>query len=180
MEPGRKVPYSVDLCHRMIRQVIYMGMGMGMTLQEIWMCHLVKYIFYLKKLARLIQNLQTEPPLQSCLQLIVIGLILDNPGLYLGQNIADVTGTGISSPTLCRIPCKHGLTSTKINWYAIFPHKPICVVGWNWMWLTRSYSETWVPEYVFFYTGVIIESAITAMCTDRILATEVFFGFWWL
>ena len=75
------------------------------------MCHLVQYIFRLFEEAGEVDpkhpDRTSTRKLSSNEEWIIVGLILDNPGLYLGeicQNIADVTGTWISSPTVSYSP----------------------------------------------------------------------------
>jgi transposase len=104
-EPGRKAPYSVDLRHRMIWQKI----GMGLTFRGVAR-YLNVSLGTVHNVLRLFEATGKVDPkhpdrtstrkLSSNEELIVVGLILDNPGLYLGeicQNIADITGTQISS-----------------------------------------------------------------------------------
>ena len=205
-EPGRKAPYSVDLRHRMIWQKI----GMGLTFREVAR-NLNVSLGTVHNIFRLFEETGEVDPkhpdrtstrkLSSNEELIIIGLILDNPGLYLGeicQNIADVTGTRISSPTVCRILRKHGLTRKKIQQVALQRSA-----------ITRA---KFMADMQFFYTNQLVwldetgcdrrdhirkhgyslrgerpvyhrflhrgnrVSTITAMCTDGILATEVFYG----
>ena len=55
-------------------------------------------------------------------ELIVIGLLLENPALYLSdvcQLITQATGIHVSPPTLCQIIHRHGLTRKKIKQVAI-------------------------------------------------------------
>jgi len=55
-------------------------------------------------------------------QLIVIGLLLENPGLYLGDVcgvVANVTGVHVSASTICLIIHKHGFTNKKIRQVAL-------------------------------------------------------------
>ena len=61
---------------------------------------------------------QDRGVLNSHQQLIVIGLLLENPGLYLGEvcGVVDVTGVHVSASTICIIH-KHGFTRKISRWY---------------------------------------------------------------
>ena len=126
-EPGRKAPYSIDLRHRMIWQKI----GMGLTFRAVARNLNVAVGTVHNVLCRFEETGEVDPKhpnktstrkLSSNEELIIVGLILDNPGLYLGeicQTIADITGTRVSPPTVCRILHKHGLTRKKIQQVAL-------------------------------------------------------------
>ena len=126
-EPGRKAPYSIDLRHRMIWQKV----GMGLTFREVAKNLNVALGTVYNVFRRFEQTGGVDPKhpdrtstrkLSSSEELIVIGLILDNPGLYLGetcQKIAEITGTQVSPSTICRILHKHGLTCKKIQQVAL-------------------------------------------------------------
>ena len=55
-------------------------------------------------------------------ELVLIGLLLDNPALYLSevcQNIVQITSIIVSPPTVCRIIHRHGMTHKKIRQVAL-------------------------------------------------------------
>ncbi len=49
--------------------------------------------------------------------LYILGLLIDNPSLYLNeicQKIQESTGVSVSAPTVCRLIRRHGFTRKKI------------------------------------------------------------------
>ena len=60
--------------------------------------------------------------LSSNQELLLVGLFLDNPGLYLGEvcrEVADITGTPISPSTVCHILHRHGFSRNNIQQIAL-------------------------------------------------------------
>ena len=51
-------------------------------------------------------------------EIFIVGVVLDNPSLYLQeicQDVADVLGKQVSTPTICRVLACHGFTRKKIQ-----------------------------------------------------------------
>ena len=123
-EPGRKAPYSNDIRWR----VVWQRVGMELPFNEI-----AKHLNIATSTAHSIyhrfQNTgdvsATQPPKRESLrklnsrdELLVIGLVLENPSLYLGEichNIREILGKSVSAPTVCRLLARHGFTRKKIQ-----------------------------------------------------------------
>ena len=126
-EPGRKAPYSIDLRHRMIWQII----GMSLTYRKVAQNLNVAVGTVHNVLRRFQATGELEPTksdrsntrkLSNNQELLLVGLFLDNPGLYLGEvcrEVADITGTQISPSTVCRILRRHGFSRKKIQQVAL-------------------------------------------------------------
>ena len=126
-EPGRKAPYSIDLRHRMIWQII----GMSLTYRKVAQNLNVAVGTVHNVLRRFQATGELEPTkpnrsntrkLSNNQELLLVGLFLDNPGLYLGEvcrEVADITGTQISCSTVCCILCRHGFSRKKIQQVAL-------------------------------------------------------------
>ena len=55
-------------------------------------------------------------------ELLIVGLLFDNPSLYLSeicQRVTEVIGVKVSLSTVCRIIRRHGLTSKKVQQVAL-------------------------------------------------------------
>ena len=138
----------------------------------------------------------------SCNQeLLLIGLLLDNPGLYLGevcQKVVDLTATQISSSTVCRILQRHGFTRKKNQQVALQRSALSRAKFMADMQFFRTDQIVWLDEtewdkrdqirkygyslrgerpvyHRLLHRGNRI-SAIIAMCTDGIIALELFQG----
>ena len=90
-ELGRKAPYSIDLRHCMIWQII----GMSLTYRKVAQNLNVAAVGTVHNVLRRFQATgeleQTKPDRSntgkpsSNQELLLVGLFLDNPGLYLGE-----------------------------------------------------------------------------------------------
>ena len=49
----------------------------------------------------------------------MIGLLLEQPDMYLREYIYTATGTTVSEPTICRVLRRHGLTRKNIKQVAL-------------------------------------------------------------
>ena len=205
-EPGRKAPYSVDLRHRMIWQKI----GMALTFRRVAKNLNVATGTVYNVFHRFVQTGDVDPTkpdrtcsrkLSSSEELILVGLILDNPSLYLGeicQKIADITGIQLSPSTVCKVLHKHGLTRKKIQQVALQRSAITRAKFMADMQFFNTSQIVWLDEtgcdrqdhirkygyslrgerpvyHRYLHRGTRV-SAITAMCTDGILATEAFRG----
>lgn len=134
-------------------------------------------------------------------ELMVVGLLLDNPALYLSevcQKVSDITNVVVSAPTLCRIIHRHGLTRRKIQQIALqrssqYRGKFMAEVQMykpeQFVWIDetgcdkrdsiRKYGYAMRGErpvyHRFLHRGQRV-SAIAALCTDGVIAVEYSVG----
>ena len=130
-------------------------------------------------------------------ELMVVGLLLDNPALYLSevcQKVSDVTNIVVSAPTLCRTIHRHGLTRRKIQQIALqrssqyrgeFMAEVQMYNPEQFVWIDetgcdkrdsiRKYGYAMMGErpvyHRFLHRGQRV-SAIAALCTDGVIAVE--------
>ena len=127
-EPGRKAPYSSDIRWR----VVWQRIGMELPFRDIArnLCLSLGTVHNHFKRFEATGNveplsLSTRDSIRSLndqQELIIVGLLLENPALYLSevcQMITQATGIHISPPTACRIIHRHGLTRKKIRQVAL-------------------------------------------------------------
>ena len=127
-EPGRKAPYSSDIRWR----VVWQRIGMELPFRDIArnLCLSLGTVHNHFKRFEATGNveplsLSTRDSIRSLndqQELIIVGLLLENPALYLSevcQMITQATGIHISPPTACRIIYRHGLTRKKIRQVAL-------------------------------------------------------------
>ena len=114
-EPGRKSAYSTDVRLHVVHQRI----GMGLTFQTIAQIatSIIHRIFKQFKLTGDVGSPRKCRPelnvLDEQTELMVIGLILESPMLYLQeirQAIKDLTYTSVSQATIRRLLHWHGIT----------------------------------------------------------------------
>ena len=129
-EPGRKKPYSTDIRLR----VVYQRIGMSRTFQEIAknLNVAVSTVYRIYKQFEVSGDIATptnarkpRPDLRVLdehSELIVIGLILESPTLYLHeicQTIQEVTSLSVSQATICRLLHRYGFTRKKVKQVAL-------------------------------------------------------------
>lgn len=126
-EPGRKAPYSTDFRLRIVWQKI----GMELTYREIAKNLNVSVGTAYNVYKRFVETGEVTPvrPNREQRKLlseneihVVIGLLLDNCSLYLGEickKLEEETGIIVSAPSLCRIIHSHGFTRKKIQQVAL-------------------------------------------------------------
>ena len=125
-EPGRKAAYSEDLRWR----VIWQRIGMEFTFRQISinLCisvgtahnHFKRFQETGYVQARTGHN--GSRAVSSHEELIVVGLLLDDPSLYLSevcQKLREITGIEASPATVCRVIHRNGFTRKKIKQVAI-------------------------------------------------------------
>ena len=119
-EPGRKTAYSNDLRWR----IVYQGIAMNLPLVKIAQNIAVSTVH---RIYRLFEESGTVDPLSprkrlDCRrlnlrsELHVVGVILENPSMYLGElcfEVMQVFGTEISPSTVCRTLKRYGLARKK-------------------------------------------------------------------
>ena len=121
-EPGRKAPYSSDLRWR----IIWQKFGMGLTYRQVAK-NLNISLGTSYNICRKFEESGSVSPathveyrrlLNGQQELWIMGLLLHNPSLYLGeicQKIAHVFEIQVSPATVCRIIRRHGFTRKKIQ-----------------------------------------------------------------
>ncbi len=126
-EPGRKVAYSVDLRHRMIWQRFAMeeqfrsiAKNLGVSVGTVYnVCKVFEQTGCVD--ASKPDRLNTRA-LSPYNEQIIIGLLLENPCLYLGeicQKIEHIAGVKVSTSTVCRIIQRHGFTRKRVQQVAL-------------------------------------------------------------
>lgn len=124
-EPGRKVAYSVDIRWR----VIWQRLGMGLTFAHRLNIAVgtVFNIYTLFVRTGDVNHKKARKKPEKCKldhhhQLYVIGLILNNPTMYLREicsEIKQMTGTEVSPSMLCKMLRMHGFSRKKIQHIAM-------------------------------------------------------------
>ena len=126
-EPGRKAPYSTDLRWR----VVWQRIGMDLKYREIARNLNVAVGTVHNIFTRFESTGEVSPSkpsrdqtrvLTGQQELLITGLLLDNPGLYIAEisnKISELTGIQISASTICRIIHRNGLTRKKIQQIAL-------------------------------------------------------------
>jgi len=123
-EPGRKKAYSIDLRWRVVYQRIGMNLSFPKIAERMNIAISTVYRIY----AHFEQTGEVEPLPQTARsdsrkldehgELYIIGLVMDNPSMYLAevcQAIRDVLGITVSASTICRLLRRCGLTRKKIR-----------------------------------------------------------------
>ena len=127
-EPGRKTAYSNDLRWRIVYQRIAMNLPLVKIAQNLNVA-----VSTVHRIYRLFEESGTVDPLSpqkrlDCRrldlrsELYVVGVILENPSMYLGElciEIMHVFGIEISPSTVCRTLRRYGLTRKKIRQVAL-------------------------------------------------------------
>ena len=127
-EPGRTRPYSPDLRWR----IIWQRMGMDLSFRKIAERLSISPGTAFNVFKRFEQTRSVEAKKPRCRpecckldghhQLYIIGLVLDNPSMYLGEiclEIRNVTGVEASPSTICKLLAKYGFTRKKIQHVAL-------------------------------------------------------------
>ena len=154
-EPKRKTAYSVDLRWRIVWQYIRMELSFRkIALNLNISCSTAQTTFTLfEQTGEVSPRGQPSREDTRCLnsadEIYVLGLVLENPGMYLLElchEIRHVTGKQVSAPTVCRLLARHGLTRKKIQPVA----KQRCIVlraeFMAWMYSYRRNLLVWVDE----------------------------------
>ena len=119
-EPGRKAAYSSDLRYRMVWWRIAITRNLSVSTATV---HNICKRFELTgcvdphKLDR-----ANARVFSLYVEMLIIGLLMDNPSLYLGEicsKIAEITCIRVTPSTICRIIHRHGLTRKKIQQVAL-------------------------------------------------------------
>ena len=126
-EPGRKAPYSNDLRWR----VVWQRVGMEHTFREIAnnLClslgtvhNHFKRFQTTGEVAPTVCNRDSTRMLSPHDELIIVGLLLDDPSMYLSevcQKISTLAGLEVSPATICRVIHRNGFTRKKLQQTAL-------------------------------------------------------------
>ncbi len=128
VEPGRRKAYTNDLRWR----IVYQRIGMHLPLEKIASNLNVSTstAYRINARFRLTGSVDSEGPqkrrpdlrrLDEHSQLFVVGLVLGNPSLYLGevcQKVLEVDGVNVSPSTICRLSM-YGITRKKMRYVAL-------------------------------------------------------------
>ena len=123
-EPNRKAPYSSDMRWRIVWQKFGMDLTHGRIAQNlsisIGTVHNVLKLF--EKTGEVSANLRSERDdtrkIDNSGELYILGLLLENPSLYLGeicQKIQSTFSIQVTPSTVCRIIKRNGFTRKKIQ-----------------------------------------------------------------
>lgn len=128
-EPGRKKAYSIDLRWR----VVWQRLSMDLTYKEIAKnlsiapstAHSIFKLFEITGFVDPKTNTgyrREQHKLSDHQELIVIGMVLDCPSVYLNeicQRVKDLTDVSVTESTVCRLLGRHGFTRKKIRQVAL-------------------------------------------------------------
>lgn len=126
-EPGRKAPYSEDLRWR----VVWQRIGMDLSFREIAsnLCLSLGTVYnHFKRfketgdVSATASNRVSTRVLSEHEELIIVGLLFDNPAIYLSevcQKIVTLAGIEVSPATVCRVIHRNGFTRKKIQLVAL-------------------------------------------------------------
>lgn len=121
-EPARRRPYDKDLRWR----IVYQRIGMHLTYEKI-AANLNISTATAQRIYSLFERTGDVKPalhpskarkLSDSNELYVIGVVFENPALYLGeicQHVKDVLTVDVSPPTVCRLLKNFGITRKKIR-----------------------------------------------------------------
>lgn len=127
-EPGRKTAYSTDLRWRVIWQKLGMGLGYRQIAHHLNISVGTVYNTYkLFERTDSVEEKKARKRPELCKlnhhhQLYVIGLVLDNPKMYLSEvchQVKEITNTEVSSATICNLLASYGITRKKIQHVAL-------------------------------------------------------------
>ena len=122
-EPARTAAYSPDIGWRVVWQRVGMGLSFRDIATRLQIGLGTAHRLYTKfeetgEVAPIEQGPRSDVrKLDHLHELYIIGLLVENPGLYLSeicQNIHAATGVTVSGSTVCRLLQRNGLTRKKI------------------------------------------------------------------
>ena len=127
-EPGRTRAYGADLRWRVVYQRIGMNLGFERIAKNVNIAISTAHGIY--SLFQRTGNVDSAPSkervelrqLDERAELYIIGLVLKNPKMYLGEmchEIRKVVCVDVSPPTICRLLKKFGITRKKLSFIAL-------------------------------------------------------------
>ena len=148
VEPARKKAYSVDVRWRVVHQRIGMALPFFKIAKNLSIAastaHRIFQKFASSGDVQAVQR-RCRPELRALdehSELIIIGLILESPTLYLDevvQEVKEITSLTVSPTTICRLLKRYGFTRKRVRqiasqrWHSVLCLKEICLCG-----LTKS------------------------------------------
>ena len=128
-EPTRTAPYGSDLRWRIIYQRIAQGLSFPKIARNLNIAVGTAYnIFKIFQQTGGVNHKQQprhERKLDNHHELYIIGLVLNDPTLWLSElvdKVQEISGTVVSVSTLCRLLASHGFTRKKIQYFALQRH----------------------------------------------------------
>ena len=155
-EPGRKAPYSRDIRWRVVWQRVGMELPFQTIAKNLNIAASTAYSHYKRfeitgDVSPTLQpQRESTRKLNNRDELFVIGLILANSTVYLYEicsQVKEVLGKLVSSPTVCRLLARYGMTRKKVQQIAIQRSEhfraafqpPACVDRGDWIRLSIPY-----------------------------------------
>ena len=124
-EPTRRAPYSNDLRWRIVWQPIALDYGYQKIASNLSISVGTAYIFKLFEATGEVDHKsqpKRERKLDNHHELYIIGMILDCPTLQLPEiasKVEEISGTVVSTATLCRLLASYGMTRKKVQHVAL-------------------------------------------------------------
>lgn len=127
-EPGRTTAYSVDIRWRIIWQRLGMGLSFRAIAQRLNIAVGTAYnIYKLFQQTGSVEAMKVRSRPDKCKldhhhHLYIVGIVLENPSLYLREIcslVKEVTGTEVSPSMICRVLSANGFTRKKIQHVAL-------------------------------------------------------------
>lgn len=128
VEPGRRAPYSNDLRWRVVWQRILFTMNLSfqqistrLNIDPSTACQVFNLFQDTGDLPPKLRKGLAKPKvrkLNQSLELFVVGLILEKPGLYLSEInelVLQFSGISVSEATICRLFQRYGFTRKKMR-----------------------------------------------------------------
>ena len=123
-EPGRKTGYSADIAWRVVWRRIGLEQNFTEIASKLQIASSTAHRIFTR--FKLTGEVTPKPQpqrlnkrkLDDHHELLIIGIILDNPCAYLREICAiikDATGVVVSGPTVCRTIRKNGMTRKKVQ-----------------------------------------------------------------
>ena len=120
-EPGRKTAYSADIAWRVVWRRIGLEQNFTEIASKLQIASSTAHRIFtrFKLTGEVTPKPQPQRPNKRKLddhhELLIIGIILDNPWREICAIIKDATGVVVSGPTVCRIIRKNGMTRKKVQ-----------------------------------------------------------------
>ena len=125
-EPTRRAPYSNDLRWRIVWQRIALGHGFEKIASNlnisVGTAHNIFKLFEATGEVDHKPQPKRERKLDSHHEIYIIGMILDSPTLQLSEiasKVEEMSGTVVSTSTLCRLLASYGMTRKKVQHVAL-------------------------------------------------------------
>lgn len=125
-EPARRSPYSNDLRWRIVWQRIALDLGYQEIAKNLNISTSTAYNIF--KLFEATGDVDPKKPnqrehkLDSHHELYIIGFVLHSPTVQLSElvdKVCEISGTLISTSTMCRLLAKYGFTRKKVQQVAL-------------------------------------------------------------